>query len=396
MSEISEHVKSKSRKIYELTKGFLEGESGGLLYKRYQNVIETAGPLEVMIAFDSIMKDGYQVEPVKKTVNKVLNLLYKALNERKSLTPAPGSWLDSLVRNNEIMADKLEAIKPMVKAFNKSPGDVELRKKLTGSFRELLAFRKHYVIKENLLFPVIEKHLPEYRCLQIMWSFHDEIYSDLNDLVKKLSDEKIDVYDINYLFGAVFFNMLAIKFREEKILFPVVLEHIPQNEFEGLFEESLELGYPFYTPENKAAKTSEKEHVHGLIDLGTGKVTVEQIKLIFSHLPVDITYVDENDTVVFFSTPPDRIFPRTKAVIGRTVQNCHPHESIDVVNRIVESFRKGEKDVAEFWFNMGPKFIFIQYFAVRNENGEYKGVLEVSRDVKHIRELQGVQKLLDW
>jgi len=123
---------------------------------------------------------------------------------------------------------------------------------------------------------------------------------------------------------------------------------------------------------------------------------VEQLKLIFAHLPVDITYVDENDTVQFFSTPPDRIFPRTKAVIGRTVQNCHPHESIDIVNRIVDAFKNGEKDMAEFWFNMGPRMVLIQYYAVRSEEGEYRGVLEVSQEVSHIRELKGVKKLLDW
>jgi PAS domain S-box-containing protein len=120
------------------------------------------------------------------------------------------------------------------------------------------------------------------------------------------------------------------------------------------------------------------------------------LKLIFSHLPVDITYVDENDRVVFFSTPPHRIFPRTKAVIGRTVQNCHPHESVDVVNRIVASFKSREKDVADFWFNMGKKMIYIRYYAVRTEEGEYKGVLEVSQEVSDIRKLEGVKKLLDW
>ncbi|NPA36475.1 MAG: DUF438 domain-containing protein [Chlorobi bacterium] len=396
MSEISNHVKEHSKKIYQLTRGFLNGENGSELYKRFKNVIETAAPFEVMIAFDMIMKENYPIEEVKKVVNKVLNFLYKALNERVSLTPQPDSYLDTLVRNNEIMAEKLEAIKPMVKAFNKNPGDDHQKNELKEAFRELLVFKKHYVIKENLLFPVIEKHLPEHRCLQIMWSFHDEIFRDLNELIDKLSQQPFDIYEINHLFGSVFFNMLAVKFREEKILFPVVLEHIPSEEIEELINESIELGYPFYTPVTKNKNRSVNLESSGLIDLGTGKVTVEQLKLIFSHLPVDITYVDENNTVVFFSTPPDRIFPRTKAVIGRTVQNCHPHESIDVVNRIVDSFRKGEKNVAEFWFNMGPKMIFIQYFAIRSEQGEYKGVLEVSRDVQHIRELKGVKKLLDW
>ena len=396
MSEISKHVIEHSEKIYRLTKGFLEGEKGSKLYEKYQDIIDNATPVEVVVAFHMIMEDDYPIGEVKTTINKVLNLLYTALNDHPSLTPAEGSFLDSLVKNNAVMAEKMDAIKPLIKVFNKRPDDEEVRKNLILSFKELLAFKKHYVIKENLLFPVIEKYIPEHKCLQIMWSFHDDIYRNLNELIKKLTDRNTDIYDVNYLFGAVFFDMLAIKFREEKILFPVILELIPSGELDKLQEEAVDLGYPFFTPEIKTEKNEETREESGKIDLGTGQVTIEHLKLIFSHLPVDITYVDENDKVVFFSTPPHRIFPRTKAVIGRSVQNCHPHESIDVVNRIIESFKKGEKDVAEFWFNMGPQMIFIRYYAVRNDDGEYKGVLEVSQEVSHIREIKGVKKLLDW
>lgn len=396
MSEISQHVKQHSIELYKLTKGFLDGIKGGELVTQYQDIIDTATPFEVIIAFDLIMKDNYPIEEVKSTINKVLNLLYKSLNEQKSLMPAEGSFLDSLVKNNAIMAQKLEELKPWVKKFNKRPAETEIREKLINGFNDLLLFRKHYVIKENQLFPVIEKHIPEHGCLSIMWSFHDDIYRNLNELTDKLRDPSSDIFDINQLFGLVFFNMLAIKFREEKILFPVILEQIPAEELDSLLEESLELGYPYFTPEHEKAEKKQEHELSGKIDLGTGQVTVEQLKLIFSHLPVDITYVDENDTVVFFSTPPHRIFPRTKAVIGRSVQNCHPHESIDVVNRIVNSFKKGEKDLADFWFNMGEKMIYICYYAVRNENGDYKGVLEVSQEVSDIRKLKGVKKLLDW
>ena len=396
MSEISSHVLAHSKELYKLTKGFLDGSKGGALYIQYKSIIEDASPIEVMLAFDMIMKDNYPIEDVKSTINKVLNLLHKSLNDYKSIAPVEGSYLDSLIKNNAVMADKLEALKPTVKAFNKNTQDEDVRKKLIETFRELLLFKKHYVIKENLLFPIIEKYFPEHRCLQIMWSFHDDIFRNLNGLIEKLSDQNADIFETNQLFGIVFFNMLAIKFREEKILFPIMLEIIPTEEINDLFEESLELGYPFYTPTPKIKKKDKEVFPGRRIDLGTGKITVEQLKLIFSHLPVDITYVDENDTVQFFSTPPVRIFPRTKAVIGRTVQNCHPHESIDIVNRIVDAFKKGEKDMAEFWFNMGPKMVLIQYYAVRSEDGVYRGVLEVSQEVSHIRELKGVKKLLDW
>jgi len=396
MSEISQHVKEHSREIYELTRGLLNGEKGGDLYTKHRKVIDSAAPFEVIIAFDMIMKDNYPVEDVKATINKVLNLLYKSLNERKSLIPEEGSFLHGLVKNNAIMAQKLDDLKPWLKKFNKKPADKDIRERLINTFTELLKFKKHYVIKENQLFPVIEKHIPEHRCLQIMWSFHDDIYRNLNELIEKLNDPSADLFDVNQLFGLVFFNMLAIKFREEKILFPVIMEMIPVEEFDALIAESIELGYPYFTPEKTLKNQAREQELSGRVDLGTGQVTVEQLKLIFSHLPVDITYVDETDTVVFFSTPPHRIFPRTKAVIGRTVQNCHPHESVDVVNRIVASFKNREKDMADFWFSMGDKMIYIRYLAVRNEQGDYKGVLEVSQEVSDIRKLEGVKKLLDW
>jgi DUF438 domain-containing protein len=134
----------------------------------------------------------------------------------------------------------------------------------------------------------------------------------------------------------------------------------------------------------------------GDIDLETGLVSVEQIKLIFNHLPVDITYVDENDEVKYFSTPKHRIFPRTIAVIGRKVHHCHPPESVHIVEKIVESFKNGSKDEAAFWIKMGPHFVLIKYFAVRDAQKNYKGVLEVSQEVSGIRALEGERRLLDW
>lgn len=132
------------------------------------------------------------------------------------------------------------------------------------------------------------------------------------------------------------------------------------------------------------------------IQFPTGELSVEQAELVFNHLPVDITFVDENDEVRYFSTPKHRIFPRTAAIIGRKIQNCHPPESVSVVDRIVDSFKKGEKEVASFWLHMGSKYVLIQYFAVRDKENKYRGVLEVSQEISEIQEIKGDRKLLDW
>ena len=129
--------------------------------------------------------------------------------------------------------------------------------------------------------------------------------------------------------------------------------------------------------------------------LTTGDLTLQQINLMLMNLPVDITFVDENDTVRYFSETPERIFKRTAAIIGRQVQNCHPPASVDKVVEIVEDFRAGKRDLAEFWIQMDGKFIHIRYFAMRDAGGNYRGTLEVSQDVTEIRKLEGEKRLLD-
>jgi PAS domain S-box-containing protein len=229
-----------------------------------------------------------------------------------------------------------------------------------------------------------------------MWSFHDDIRRNIKGIREQLSQGISDIKAFNRRVGDVFFNMLAIKFREEKILFPYILASISQEQLMTMDIESRELGYPYIQPDKPVAPQTASAAVGDRLDLATGLLTVEQIKLIFNHLPVDITYVDENDKVCYFSTPKKRIFPRTTAIIGREVKNCHPPESVHVVEQIVDSFKKGEKNQADFWIKMKGEYILIQYFAVRDEGGHYKGVIEVTQEISDIKAIEGEKRLLDW
>ncbi len=134
----------------------------------------------------------------------------------------------------------------------------------------------------------------------------------------------------------------------------------------------------------------------GLVGLDTGALTPELVNLILTHLPVDVSFVDAKDTVRYYSATPHRIFARTPAVIGRKVQDCHPAKSVMTVARILEAFKSGAKDAAEFWIEMRGRIIHIRYFAVRDAGGRYRGCLEVSQDVTRIRAHKGEQRLLDW
>jgi DUF438 domain-containing protein len=299
-------------------------------------------------------------------------------------------------QNSVEMEKILDSISPVFKAYNKQKNSKEHRARLIELFKKLSEFNLHYIIKENVLFPVLEQYVHNYRCLQIMWSFHDDIRRNIKNVIAALINNTDETVDFNRWVGDIFFNMLAIKFREEKILFPYILNTIDAERLNKMIEEAGDIGFPFVKPKIPVKRSEAKEITGKIVDLGTGIVTPEQIKLIFNHLPVDITYVDENDTVQFFSTPQKRIFPRTTAIIGRKVSNCHPPESVHVVEKIVESFKNGEKDHADFWIKMKDEYILIRYFAVRDEQNNYKGVIEVTQEISDIKAIDGEKRLLDW
>jgi hypothetical protein len=322
--------------------------------------------------------------------------VYKTLSDFPYSPPEKSSFLGCMIENNRILDLKLQTVKPLIRAFNSEQSGEKLKEALLSGFSEIEKVEQYYLIKENVLFPVIEKYVPEFRCLSVMSSFHDDIRRNLKEMLAELQKKELDLKRFNRLAGDIFFNIYAIKFREERILFPVIQNFIPENELNQLFPDAIETGFPYWQPENLLQSQNNVFAEENKINLDTGNLTVEQIKLLFNHLPVDITFVDENDKVVYFSSPKKRIFPRSKAVIGRDVHNCHPPESVHVVEKIVSAFRNGKKDVASFWINMKGQQLLIQYFPVRDEAGNYRGVVEVSQEITEIMQLQGEKRLLDW
>ena len=392
---MSGYNREKRDRFYAYCKGVVEGEKGKDLFEKYKKTLETITPREVMEVFHKLVMDNYPIDKLKKAVNKILHTVYIPLRDYKMLPYSENGVIGLLIKDNVEMEKRLNNIKPLIKLLNKNT-DKKTIKELKERFEELASFTLHYVVKENTIFPFLEKKSEHFGCTQIMWSFDDDIKNNLKKVISLL-DNNFNLKEFNLVSGRLFFDMFAISFRENKILFPYLLEIAEEKEINEMLSEIYELGLPFVKVEKQSENNAVKEETEGkFIDLGTGKLNAEQIMLIFNHLPVDITYVDENNEVKFFSTPKERIFPRTKSVLGRKVQNCHPPESIDTVNRIVESFKKGEKDRADFWINFKGKFILIQYFAVRNNKGEYKGVIEVSQDITEIKSLEGEKRLLDW
>lgn len=397
MSEFTQHKEKRIAKLVDLFKSVIRGEMTAELVREYEDIIGNTGPADVIAVVDQLVQLPVPMPELKKGINKALNLLNKALQEYPYQPPVSGSFLHVLIQNNEQIDLRLKVIRSLLKQLNQDSENSSVRKELKDKFTDLSRIDLHYQIKENVFFPLVEKYLPDYRCLQVMWSFHDDIRRNLKEVIQLPDSGNFDLKRFNRLAGDLFFNIYAIKFREERILFPVVTEIIPETKLNALIAESLEIGFPFVQPEAYSEEgTAEDSVLSGEVDLETGHLSAEQIRLIFNHLPVDITYVDENNKVKFFSTPEKRIFRRTNSIIGRDIRNCHPHESVHVVEQIVEAFRNGTKDKASFWIQMKDEFILIQYFAIRDEQGNYKGVAEVSQEITEIRNIQGEKRLLDW
>lgn len=396
MSEISQNQNKRIKKLIEVSELTIKTGNARSFILENREFINKVIPSDFIILFDELIRLGYTMDELKTASNKILNIFHIPIQEYPTFLPEKDSFLWLLSENNRVMEKMLSQISPVFKQLNKEPENQELVKTVLYLFKELQKFEAYYTIKENVLFPAIERQWPNYRCLQIMWSFHDDIRRKIKGIIQTLSELPIDLKTLNPLVGDVFFNMTTIKFREEKIVFPLMLSTFPEEQLHKLLEESAALGFPYVQPENLEVKPTMSGYDNGLVDLGTGQMSIEQLILLFNHLPIDITFVDETDTVRFFSTPKKRIFPRTNAIIGRKVQNCHPPESMHVVSLIIESFKNGSKDKADFWIKMHETFILIQYFAVRDKSQQYKGVIEVTQEITEIQAISGEKRILDW
>jgi len=419
MSEIINNSEQRIKQLQAFFSGIIhQRERGAQLIKTYEKAIEQVQPSDVVVVVDTLMKEdtsGEELQKLKKGINRSMNMLYKGLVSRKIPKYESKPFFGILQLENNALNDLLIALRPFIKAFNEKDAG---RQKVTDSLSEikkrveaLQEFNLHYVKKENILFPYIEKHLPEYGCLPLMWSYHDDIRNLIKATVEIIAAGNTDLKRLNRLLGDLFFNMYAIRFREEYVLFPVVFDMIPERETHDMLEQAFDIGFAFIKPPSKnilekkqAAKASSiisnsflsiDELGDRLLDFDTGRLTIKQAVMMLNHLPVDVTFVDENDKVCYFSTPGSRIFPRSKAIIGRLVENCHPPSSVHIVKEMVEAFRTGKKQKESFWIQMGETFILIQYFALHDKKGNFRGTLEVSQDVSDIRKLEGEKRLME-
>lgn len=404
MTNSGNHTRNKLEALLDLFEGLALNKPGKELYLKHKWAIDEARPTDVIDVVDQLVQKEIPMDQMKTGISKALNLLYQTLSALPVPEPVSGGFLHTLMKNNKVLDEKLKALRPLIKEINQEPGNVENLVSLKTKIQAINQYPVVYQIKENLLFPILEKHWDNFRCVQVMWSIHDDIRRNLKELIDLLgisiaNDGLPEENNLNTLLGDLFFGMYAIKFREERILIPIILKTIGEKELNEAYQSTTDLTFPYYNSRQRIVIPVNAlvipVNAGTTINLPTGNITPATLNLLFNHLPIDITYVDAEDKVQFFSDPPHRIFPRTKAVIGRKVQNCHPPESMDAVNKILKSFKSGEKNLEEFWIDFRGRKIQISYYALRNEQKEYMGVLEVSQDITEIQKREGEKRLVN-
>jgi len=403
----------RKEKLKEIIKQLHAGADPQKIREKFKQVLEGVSPLEISKIEQELIEEGVPREEIQRLCEVHLAVFREQLEKQKLTVPA-GHPINILMEEHKIMLQLSERLVDIAKKIKgkdyltEIDGEMEQLRHISEEFSDS---EKHYLREENVLFPFLEKHgITEPPA--IMWMEHDQIRKkkkQLKTLTEKISPTNFQTFkeELEEI-AAAMQNLLSSHFyKENNILFPTSLRVISNEEWRQIREEFDDIGYCCFTPPQATIKLQiekaeeikakvEAVALPGKLEFETGTLSRDEVEAILNTLPVDITFVDKDDVVRYFNKAEGRIFVRTKAVIGRKVQQCHPQKSIHVVNRILNAFKAGEKDVAEFWIQMNNRLIHIRYFAVRNKNGEYLGTLEVTQDITDIKKIEGEKRLLDW
>lgn len=407
MSELINNREYRRETLKNLIMRLHYGESADTVKRDFQKMLKGITTEEIVELENSLVQEGMPVEEIQRLCDvhaAVFGSSVEEIHDLKKPTEEEGHPIDVFKKENRGIEAFIEhSLRPAMEAFRNDRSD-ENADNLLLEVKRLFEIDKHYSRKENLLFPYMEKYeitTPP----KVMWGVDDEIRAAIKEVIDNLTNRK-DMENVLKDLENVINRINDMIFKEENILFPMVAEVLTEDEWLAIHRESKEIGFCFMEGKNEQwepervdveeeeQKKGEKE-ADGYIRFETGILNIEELSHMLDTLPIDITFVDKNDTVKYFSQSKDRIFARPKTVIGRSVQNCHPPASVHVVEDIVNDFKSGKKDSEEFWINMGSKYVYIRYFAVRDNEGKYLGTVEVTQDIKPIQQITGEKRLVE-
>ena len=401
----AEERASRVETLKEIIRGLHEGKDVQGQKERFAELLGQVSGAEIAQMEQALMAEGMDAGEIQKLCDVHVQVLAGSFEGKEKAPVPPGHPVHTFLLENQALSEIVDRMRPILADLASPPDDATLKSwmaELSSLVASLAEVEKHYLRKENQLFPALEDHGVTGPS-KVMWAIHNDIRK-----VLKTFQGSLDKGDPGAASAEGMVLITAISdmiYKEENILFPMALETLTDGQWERVLRGGEEIGYALVRPamDWKAAEGPLAEAPpHRRADssaplwLSEGGLSPKQVDLILRSLPLDLTFVDSDDRVQYYSAGAERIFPRSPGIIGRSVQNCHPPKSIHVVQKILDSFRSGEQDSADFWIRMEDRFIIIRYFAIRDGQGNYEGCLEVSQDVTGIRALEGEKRLLDW
>lgn len=407
--DAKEQAKPKDKKelIKQMLKELKECDDTDAVKERFKEVLRTATADEIARAEEELVREGLPREELHSMCDVHLEVFKESIERERRVAPE-GHPVRILMEEHEGMlrlAEELKAVaKGMLLATDPKAEDA-LQARLDRAIADVKGTENHYLREENVLFPYLERHGVT-EPPKIMWMEHDKI----RELKKSLYELHADFDGEGDSTG--FAQRLARSaqaltevlsshfYKENNILFPMALKFLSEGEWTEVRAEFDEIGYTPVTPKlapagAAAAKQAAGKAAPGMVELPSGPLSLVELAAILDSLPVDISFVDVEGHVRYFNETPERIFTRTRAVIGRTVEGCHPQKSLHAVNQILDDFKAGRRTKAEFWINLKGRLVMIRYFPVRGRDGTYLGCLEVTQDITDIKRVEGQKRLLD-
>lgn len=407
MSELIDNRARRIATLKEIIQHLHKGEAPDAVKSQLREMVRQTNPSEIMTMEQELISGGMPVEEVRSMCDLHSQVTREILVQLPVSSIQPGHPVDTFRHENAAIREVIAKARAIFHELSTHPDTEECKRQLLQirqTANELMDIDKHYQRKEHALFPFLEKHGiagPS----KVMWAKDDDIRASLKRMNQAAHDCTPTVAECKNLTASVLATLSAVEemiFKEENILLPMSLQTLTENEWAEIWASSPRYGWCLveprqgYTPLQNLGASTPAVPSDGTIMMPTGNVTVEQLTSVLSTLPLDLTFVDADDQVAFFTEGPDRIFARSKAIIGRKVQHCHPPSSVDVVDRILDDFRSGRQNVAEFWTDFRGKFVHIRYFAVRDKEGKYLGTVELTQDIAPLRQLTGEKRLLQY
>lgn len=409
MSELINNSQSRKEKLKSLILKLHNGETQESVRNELLLSLSQIPYGEVVEVEQELIAEGLPEEEILDLCDAHSSVLEGRV-DLSALKPVPdGHPVDVFRKENEEIRNVTNAIFALISDILHSSSE-SIREqviKLRGLYNNLYDVDKHYQRKEYLLFPYLEK-LEITGPPKVMWGKHDEIRELIKGSIEVLQVDSLTREELEAAAEMVLKpaarGAQEMITKEEEILFPMALDTLNESDWYEISRQSIEIGFCLYDPPvdwrpewvaEQSINESQKSGSH--IQLPSGSFSAEELLAILNTLPVDMTFVDKDDKVKYFSQGAERIFQRNRAILNRDVRHCHPPASAHIVDKIIEDFKSGRENRAPFWINMGgKKMIHIEYFALRNEKGEYLGTLEVSQNVQPYRDLEDEQRILSY